>query len=110
MNYLQRQDIEGGNLTIFSNAFDEQDTDHEVKALRAALKEREQRLEEKDQRLSALESKFDSFSHEPREGNTRKKPTRKECDNCKKPGKWAQDHDESHQGEACRKRSPGDHE
>ena len=41
--------------------------------------------------MSALETKFDSFSHEPLEGNKRKKPT----DYCKKTGKWAQGHDES---------------
>src|SRR6056300_219008 len=86
-NYLQRQDIDGDKRTAFSSAFDEEDTE-QVKALRAELKE-------KDQRLSALEAKFDSFSHEPREGNKRKKPTRKECDYCKKTGKWAQGHDES---------------
>ena len=45
--------------------------------------------------MSALEAKFDSLSHEPREGNKRKKLTRKECDYCKKTGKWAQGHDES---------------
>ena len=55
----------------FSSAFNEEDSDHEVKALRAALKER-------DQLLSALEAKFEDFSHEPREGNKRKKPVRKE--------------------------------
>ena len=77
-NYLQRQDIEGDKRTAFSSVFDEQDTEHEVKALRAALNQKEQRLEEKDQRMSALEAKFDSFSYEPREGNKRKKPARKE--------------------------------
>ena len=82
-NYLQRQDIEGDKRTAFSSAFDE-DTEHEFKALRAAFKEKKKRLEEKDQRLSALETKFDSFSHDPREGNKRKKTTRKECDYCKK--------------------------
>ena len=68
---------------------------HEVKALRAALKESEKRLEETDQCLLALETKFDSFSHEPRENNKRKKPAKKYCDYCKKTGKWAQGHDES---------------
>ena len=39
-----------------------------MKALRASLKE-------KDQRLSALEAKFDSFSNEQKDGsNKRKKP------------------------------------
>ena len=62
-NHPQRQDIEGDKRTAFSSAFDEEDTEHEVKALRAALKESEKRLEETDQCLSALEAKFDSFSH-----------------------------------------------
>ena len=47
-----------------------------------------------DQRLSALETKFDSFSNEQKDGsNKRKKPARKnerECTNCKKAGKWTQ--------------------
>jgi len=43
----------------------------------------------------ALEAQFNSFSHEPREDDKRKKPTRKECDYCKRTGKWAQGHDES---------------
>ena len=87
-NYLCRQDIEGHNRTACFSAFDEQDTEHKVKALRAALKEREKRLEETDQRLTVLiEAKFDRFSHEPRENNKRKKLARKECDYCKKTGK-----------------------
>ena len=86
-NYLRRQDIEGDKRMAFSSAFDEKYTEHEVKALRAALKYKEKRLEEKDQRPSALEAKFDSLSHEPHEGNKRKKLTRKECDYCKKTGK-----------------------
>ena len=80
-NYLQRQDTEADKRVTFSSTCDKEDTKHEVEALRAALKE-------KDQRLSALEAKFDSFSQEPREGKKRKKPTRKECDYCKKTGKW----------------------
>ena len=51
---MQRQDIEGDKRTAFSSAFDEEDSDHEVKALRAALKESEQRL-------LALEAKFNKF-------------------------------------------------
>jgi len=47
-----------------------------------------------DQRLSALETKFDSFSNEQKDGsNKRKKPARKnerECTYCKKAGKWTQ--------------------
>ena len=78
--------IEGNPLHFTKRA--ENYPQHEVKALRAALKESEQRL-------SALEAKFDSLSHEPREGNKRKKLARKECDHCKKTGKWAQVHDES---------------
>ena len=61
-NYLQRQDIDGDKRTAFSSAFDE-DTEHEFKALRAALKDKEKCLEEKNRRLSALEVEFDSFSH-----------------------------------------------
>jgi len=75
-NYMQRQDNDG----------------EEVKALRAAIKE-------KDQRLAALEAKFDSFSNEQKDGsNKRKKPARKnekECTYCKKAGKWFQGHEES---------------
>jgi hypothetical protein len=48
-----------------------------VKVLRAALKER-------DQRLSALEAKVESFSHEPKDGGNRRKKTAKECKYCKK--------------------------
>jgi hypothetical protein len=55
-NYMQCQDDDGENRVSFSNASDESNDDHEeVKALRAGLKE-------KDQSLSALQSKFDSFS------------------------------------------------
>ena len=39
--------------------------------------------------LEAKFNKFDSFSHEPGEDNKRKKPARKECDYCKRTGKWA---------------------
>ena len=78
--YMQRQDTEADKRVALSSTFDKEDTEHEVKALRAALKE-------KDQRLSALEAKLDSLSHEPREGNKRKKLARKECDYCKKTGK-----------------------
>ena len=54
-NYMQRQDNDG----------------EEVKALRAAIKE-------KDQRLAALEAKFDSFSNEQKDGsNKRQKQARK---------------------------------
>jgi hypothetical protein len=47
-----------------------------AQALRAALKE-------KDQRLSALEAKFDSFSNEQKDGsNKHKKPARKNEKEC----------------------------
>ena len=52
-----------------------------------------------DQRLSALEAKFDSFSNEQKDGsNKRKKPARKnerERTYCKKAGTWFQGHEES---------------
>ena len=50
--------IEGNPLHFTKRA--ENYPQHEVKALRAALKESEQRL-------SALEAKFDSLSHKPEE-------------------------------------------
>jgi hypothetical protein len=79
-NYMQRQDNDGEKRVAFSSASDESN-DGEVKALPAALKE-------KDQRLSALEVKFDSFSNEQKDGsNKRKKPARKNekaCTYCKK--------------------------
>ena len=92
-NYMQRQDNEGEKRAAFSSASDESNDDNEeVKALRAAIKE-------KDQRLSALQAKFDSFSNEQKDGgNKRKKPARKnekECNYCKKNGKWFQGHEES---------------
>jgi len=92
-NYMQRQDNDGGKHVAFSSASDESNDDYEeVKALRAALKE-------KDQSLSALEAKFDSFSSEQKDGsNKRKKPARKnekKCNYCKKAGKWFQGHEES---------------
>ena len=62
-NYMQRQDNDGGMHVAFSSASDESN-DGEVKALRSALKE-------KDQRLSALEAKFDSFSNVGTRGQIR---------------------------------------
>ena len=47
---LQCQDIEGDKRKAFSIVFDKEHTGHEVKALRAALKE-------KNKLLSALEAK-----------------------------------------------------
>ena len=92
---MQRQDNDGEKRVAFSSASDESNNDHEeVKALRAAIKE-------KDQRLSALEAKFDNFSNEQKDGgNKRKKPVlarknEKECNYCQKAGKWFQGHEES---------------
>jgi hypothetical protein len=63
-----------------------------VNTLRAALKE-------KDQRLSTLEAKFDIFSRGQTDGgNNRKKTAKKnekECKYCKKTVRWFQGHDES---------------
>jgi hypothetical protein len=91
-NYMHRQDIDGEKYVAFSSASDESNDGEEVKALRAALKE-------KDQRLTALEAKFDIFSSEQKDGsNKRKKPARKnekEYTYCKKAGKWFQGHEES---------------
>jgi hypothetical protein len=68
---MQCQDNDGEKFVAFSSASDESNDGKEVKALRAALKE-------KDQRLASLESKFDSFSSEQKDGsNKRKKPVRK---------------------------------
>ena len=90
---MQRQDTDGDKRVAFSSAVDDSTDGHdEVNTLRAALKE-------KDQRLLALEAKFDSFSHGQTDGgNKRKKPARKnekECTYCKKAGKWFQGHEES---------------
>ena len=92
-NYMQRQDTEGDKRVAFSSAVDDSTDGHdEVNTLRAALKE-------KDQRLSALETKFDSFSHGQTDGGNKRKKTakknEKECNYCKKTGKWFQGHDES---------------
>jgi hypothetical protein len=92
-NYMQRQDTDGDKRVAFSSAVDGSTDGHdEVNTLRAALKE-------KDQLLSALEAKFDSFSRGQTDGgNKRKKTTKKnekECNYCKKTGKWFQGHDES---------------
>jgi len=88
----QNQDNDGEKHVAFSSASDESNDGEEVKALRAVLKE-------KDQRLSALQAKFDSFSNEQKDGsNKRKKPARKnekECTYCKKAGKWFRGHEES---------------
>jgi len=90
-NYIDRQDTDGGKRVAFSSIADvDADNEHdEVKALRAALKD-------KDQRLLALQAKFDSFSHKPKDGgNKRKKMAKKECNYCKRAGKGFQGHNES---------------
>jgi hypothetical protein len=90
-NYMQRQDTDGDKRVAFFSAADvDADNEHEqVKALRAALKKR-------DQRPSALEAKFDIFSHERKDGgNKRKKTGRKNATTAKKANKWSQGHDES---------------
>ena len=91
-NYMQHQDNDGEKHVAFSSASDERNDGEEVKVLRAALKE-------KDQRLTALESKFDSFSNEQKDGSNKcKKPVRKnekEYTYCKKAGKWFQGHEDS---------------
>jgi hypothetical protein len=84
-NYMQRQDTDGDKRVAFSSAVDDSTDGHdEVNTLRAALKEQ-------DSRLSALEAKLDSFSHEQKDGcNKRKKTAKKnekECNYCKKTGK-----------------------
>ena len=81
--------IEGNPLHFTKRA--ENYPQYEVKALRAALKESEQRL----LALEAKFNKFNSFSHEPGEDDKRKKPARKEFDYCKRTDKSAQGHDES---------------
>jgi len=81
--------IEGNPLHFTKRA--ENYPQHDIKALRAALKESEQHL----LALEAKFNKFDSFSHEPGEDNKRKKPARKEFDYCKRTDKSAQGHDES---------------
>jgi len=90
--YMQRQDNDGEKHVAFSSASDESNDGEEVKALPAVLKE-------KDQRLSSLEAKSDSFSNEQKDGsNKHKKPARKnekECTYCKRAGKWFQGHEES---------------
>ena len=98
-NYMQRQDNDGEKHVAFSSTSDESNDGEEVKALRAALEAQKKSSAEKDQRLKALEAKFDSFSNEQKDGsNKRQKQARKnekECTYCKKAGKWFQGHEES---------------
>ena len=98
-NYMQRQDNDGEKHVAFSSTSDESNDGEEVKALRAALEAQKKSSAEKDQRLAALEAKFDSFSNEKKDGsNKRQKQARKnekECTYCKKAGKWFRGHEES---------------
>jgi hypothetical protein len=92
-NYMQRQDTDGDKRVAFSSVVDDRTDGHdEVNTLRAAIKE-------KEQHLSALEAKLDSFSHEQKDGvNKRQKMAKKnekECNYCKKTGKRFQGQDES---------------
>ena len=68
-NYMQRQDNDVEKHVTFSSASDESNDGKEVKALRAAIKE-------KDQCLSALEAKFDSFSSKQKDGSNKGKNRR----------------------------------
>ncbi len=82
---MQRQDTDGDKRVAFSSAVDDSTDSHdEVSTLEAALKE-------KDQRLLALEAKFNSFSHGQTDGGNKRKKTakknEKECNYCKKTGK-----------------------
>jgi len=127
-NYLQRQDIEGTSARLSPAPLTRRTLSMRsiVKALGAALKEKEKRLEEKVQRLSALEAKFGSFSHEPRDGNKTEEADeegvrllqedwqvgsrpRRIC-MLTQAGRRSRHKASGHQGEACRKGSPGDHE
>jgi hypothetical protein len=67
-NCIDRQDTDGEKRVAFSSvAHVDTDNEHdEVKALREALKD-------KDQRLSALEAKCNSFSQEPKDGGNKRK-------------------------------------
>jgi hypothetical protein len=81
-NYMQRQDTDGDKRVAFSSAVDDSTDGHdEVNTLRAALKE-------KDQRLSALEAKFGSLTHGQTDGGNKRKKTakknEKECNYCKR--------------------------
>ena len=78
--FIDRQDTGGEKRVVFLSVPDvNADNEHDdVKALCAALKD-------KDQRLSALGAKFDSFLHELKDGGKkRKKTARKEFNYCKK--------------------------
>ena len=81
----QPKHLDGEKHVAFSSTSDESNDGEEVKALRAALKE-------KDQRLSALESKFDNFSNEQKDGSNKSqkkaRKNEKECTYWKKAGKW----------------------
>ena len=86
-NYMQRQEKDEDKHVAFSASNDEAP---ELKALRAEIKA-------KDQRLAALEARFDNLQEPNDAGNKRKKPNKnsKECSYCKANGKWFQGHDEA---------------
>jgi hypothetical protein len=85
-NYMQRQETDGDKRVAFSSAVDDSTDGHdEVNTLRS--------------KMLALEAKLDSFSHGHTDGGNKRKKTakknEKECNYCKKTGKWFQGHDES---------------
>ena len=85
-NYMHRQDTDRDKRVAFSSAADDSTDGHdEVSTLRA--------------KVLALEAKLDSFSHGHTDGGNKRKKTakknEKECNYCKKTGKWFQGHDES---------------
>jgi hypothetical protein len=84
--HMQRQDTDGDKRVAFSRAVDDSTDGHkEVNTHRA--------------KVLALEAKLDSFSHGQTDGGNKRKKTskknEKECNYCKKTGKWFQGHDES---------------
>jgi hypothetical protein len=83
---MQRQDTDGDKRVAFSSAVDDSTDGHdEVNTLRAEV--------------LALEAKLGSLSHGQTDGGNKRKKTakkkEKECNYCKKTGKWFQEHDES---------------
>jgi hypothetical protein len=85
-NYMQRQDTDGDQRVAFSITVNDITDGHdEVNTLRA--------------KVLALEAKLDNFSHGQTDGGNKRKKTakknEKECNYCKKTGKWFQGHDES---------------
>jgi hypothetical protein len=85
-NYMHHQDTDGDKRVTFSSAVNGSTDGHdEVNTLRA--------------KVLTLEAKLDSFSHGQTDGGNKRKKTakknEKECNYCKKTGKWFQGHDES---------------